>query len=122
MVSELFGCFSCISENRTCSTRVLIYMLLLQKQLKHTMSAIFLHFDTICSSTEEITCKINFPAIFSNLEKVCIFVRDVNECRNCYSNIRIGYSNIFEYSNDIHIYLSNRPITMTYLVVHVLKI
>ena len=36
----------------------------------------------------------------------CIYVytRDVNECRNWYSNIRIGYSNIFEYSNDIHIY------------------
>ena len=30
--------------------------------------------------------------------------RDVNECQNWYSNIRIGYSNIFEYSNDIHIY------------------
>ena len=33
-----------------------------------------------------------------------ILFRDVNECQNWYSNIRIGYSNIFEYSNDIHIY------------------
>ena len=33
-----------------------------------------------------------------------ITIRDVNECQNWYSNIRIGYSNIFEYSNDIHIY------------------
>ena len=48
--------------------------------------------------------------------------RDVNQCINWYSNIRTGYSNIFEYSNDIHVYLSNRPITMTYLVVDVLKI
>ena len=36
---------------------------------------------------------------------VCVFSRDVNECRNRYSNIRIGHSNIFEYSNDIHIYV-----------------
>ena len=34
--------------------------------------------------------------------KLC--TRDVNECRTWYSNIRIGYSNLFEYSNDIHIY------------------
>ena len=33
-----------------------------------------------------------------------VITRDVNECRNWYSNIRIGYSNIFEYSNDTHIY------------------
>ena len=33
-----------------------------------------------------------------------IYFRDVNECQNWYLNIRIGYSNIFEYSNDIHIY------------------
>ena len=33
-----------------------------------------------------------------------LLIRDVNECRNWYSNIRIGYSNIFEYSNDIHTY------------------
>ena len=33
-----------------------------------------------------------------------IFSRDVNECLDWYSNIRIGYSNIFEYSNYIHIY------------------
>ena len=35
---------------------------------------------------------------------IYVYYRDVNECRNLYSNIRIGYSNIFEYSNDIHMY------------------
>ena len=45
-------------------------------------------------------------------------IRDVNECRNWYSNIRIGYSNI----RMIYTSMPNRPITMTYLVVHVLKI
>ena len=38
------------------------------------------------------------------VRKYSIFIGDVNECRNWDSNIRIGYSNIFEYSNDIHIY------------------
>ena len=41
---------------------------------------------------------VDLPGIIS------VSIRDVNECRNWYSNIRIGYSNIFEYSNDIHIY------------------
>ena len=44
--------------------------------------------------------------------------RYVNECRNWYSNIRIGYSNI----RMIYTSMPNRPITITYLVVHVLKI
>ena len=52
---------------------VLIYVLFLHKQLKHTISDIFLNFDTICFETKEITSKINFPAMFSNLEKICIF-------------------------------------------------
>ena len=47
---------------------------------------------------EQMSYKFSVCSIF-------LCTRDVNECRNCYSNIRIGYSNIFEYSNDIHIYV-----------------
>ena len=53
-----------------------------------------------------LKCPISLLTLLIHQESVVqnVVTRDVNECRNWYSNIRIGYSNIFEYSNDIHIY------------------
>ena len=41
---------------------------------------------------------------YNTILDITLITRDVNECRNWYLNIRIGYSIIFEDSNYIHIY------------------